>query len=107
MGHSMREILAAWAFCGVVGFGALTVIGHRESGIAEDTRVHIPDRLGSAHPGLSVADEFADDASDAVSTASNSEEPSVYSRQDVAESSRCRLRLFGRRLLGHVGVVEG
>jgi hypothetical protein len=107
MGHSMREILAAWAFCGVVGFGALTVIGHRESGIAEDTRVHIPDRLGSAHPGLSIADEFADDAGYAASTASHNGELSVYSRQEAAESGRCRLRSFARRLLGHVGAVVG
>jgi hypothetical protein len=103
----MREILAAWALCCLVGFGALTVVGHRDPAIAVDARVHIPDRLGSARPDLSIEDEFADDAGYAASTASNNEEPSVYSRQEAAESGRCRLRSFARRLLEHVGVVVG
>ena len=96
----MREILAAWACCGLVGFGALIVVGHRDPAIAVYAGVHIPDRLGATRPDLSIEDEFADEAGVAVtSTASNSEEPSVYSRQEVAEYGRCRLRLFGHRLL--------
>ena len=35
----MREILGAWACCCLVGFGALTVLGHRNPGIAVDPAV--------------------------------------------------------------------
>jgi hypothetical protein len=96
----MREILAAWICCCLVGLGAITVVGHRDPGTAVDAGVHIPDRVGSVHPHLSIEDEFADDASDLpTSTASSSEEPSIYSQQDVVESGKCRLRSFGHRLL--------
>ena len=102
----MREILAAWAVCGLVGLAALTLTGHRDPGIAVAARAHIADRLGSTHPGVSIEDEFADTANDAASIASSSEKPSVYPRQDVvAKSGRCRLQSFAHRLLSHVDVL--
>jgi hypothetical protein len=95
----MREILAAWACCGLVGLGALLVEGHGRPATAVYAGVHIPARGGSTAPGLSVADEFADDASDDAGTISNRGEPFLYSRQEVAESQGCWLRSFGRRML--------
>lgn len=95
----MRDIFAAWVVCGLLGFGALTMVGHHDVEIAMDARVTIPDRLGSARPDLSIADEYAEDARDAPSTASNSEEAPVESPQQVAASARCRLRSFAHHLL--------
>jgi hypothetical protein len=95
----MREILAAWAFCSLVGLGALLIAERDRTAIAVYAGVHIPARNGSTVPGLSIVEEFADDAREDAGTASNRGEPSLYSRQEVAESQRCWLRSFGRRLL--------
>ena len=99
MGHSMREILAAWACCSLVGLGALLIAERDRTAIAVYAGVHIPARSGSTAPGLSIVEEFADDARDDAGTVSNRGGPSLYSRQEVAESQRCWLRSFGRRLL--------
>jgi len=99
MGHSMREILAAWACCSLVGLGALLIAGRDRTAIAVYAGVHSPARSGSTAPGLSIVAEFADDARDDAGTVSNRGGPSLYSRQEVAESQRCWLRSFGRRLL--------
>ena len=95
----MREILAAWACCSLVGFGALLIAERDRTAIAVYAGVHIPARSGSTAPGLSIVEEFADDAREDVGTVSNRGGPSLYSRQEVAESQRCWLRSFGRRLL--------
>ena len=95
----MREILAAWACCSLVGLGALLVAERDRTAIAVYAGVHIPARSGSTAPGLSIVAEFADDARDDAGTVSNRGGPSLYSRQEVAESQRCWLRSFGRRLL--------
>ncbi len=99
MGHSMREILAAWACCSLVGLGALLIAERDRTAIAVYAGVHIPARSGSTAPGLSIVEEFADDAREDAGTVSNRGGPSLYSRQEVAESQRCWLRSFGRRLL--------
>ena len=96
----MREILAAWACCSLVGLGALLIAERdRSTAIAVYAGVHIPARSGSTAPGLSIVEEFADDAREDAGTVSNRGGPSLYSRQEVAESQRCWLRSFGRRLL--------
>ena len=95
----MREILAAWACCSLVGLGALLIEGRSRPPIAVYTGVHIPVRGGSTASGLSIVEEFADDAREDAGTVSNRGGPSLYSRQEVAESQRCWLRSFGRRLL--------
>ena len=95
----MREILAAWACCGLVGLGALLVEGRGRPAIAVYAGVHIPARGGSTARDLIIVDEFADDASDDAGIVANKDEPSLYSRQEVAESQSCWLRSFGRRLL--------
>jgi len=95
----MREILAAWACCVLVGLGALLVEGRTGPAIAVYASAHIPGRGGSTTPKLSIADEFADDASDDAGTVSNRGEPSLYSQQGSAEPQRCWLRSVGRRLL--------
>ncbi len=95
----MREILAAWACCSLVGLGALLIAERDRTAIAVYAGVHIPARSGSTAPGLSIVEEFADDAREDAGTVSNKGGPSLYSRQEVAESQRCWLRSFGRRLL--------
>ena len=95
----MREILAAWACCSLVGLGALLIAERDSTAIAVYAGVHIPARSGSTAPGLSIVEEFADDAREDAGTVSNRGGPSLYSRQEVAESQRCWLRSFGRRLL--------
>ena len=95
----MREILAAWACCSLVGLGALLIAERDRTAIAVYAGVHIPARSGSTAPGLSIVEEFADDARDDAGTVSNRGGPSLYSRQEVADSQRCWLRSFGRRLL--------
>jgi hypothetical protein len=95
----MREILAAWACCSLVGLGALLIAERDRTAIAVYAGVHIPARSGSTAPGLSIVEEFADDAREDAGTVSNRGGPSLYSRQEVAESQRCWLRSFGRRLL--------
>jgi hypothetical protein len=95
----MREILAAWACCSLVGLGALLIAERDRTAIAVYAGVHIPARTGATTPGLSIAEEFADDAPEDAGTVSNSGGPSLYSRQEVAESQRCWRRSFGRRLL--------
>ncbi len=104
MGYPMREILAAWACCSLVGLGALLIAERDRTAIAVYAGVHIPARSGSTAPGLSIVEEFADDAREDAGTVStgavaNSGGPSRYSRQEVAESQRCWLRSLGRRLL--------
>jgi hypothetical protein len=91
----MREIFAAWACCGLVVLGALLVDSRGRPAIAVYAGVHIPGRVGSTKPALSVEDEFADDAG----TVPNRAEPSSLSRQEVAEFQRCRQWLVGHRLL--------
>jgi len=95
----MREILAAWACCSLVGLGALLIAERDRTAIAVYAGVHIPARSGSTAPRLSIVEEFADDAREDAGTVSNRGGPSLYSRQEVAESQRCWLRSFGRRLL--------
>jgi len=95
----MREILAAWACCSLVGLGALLIAERNRTAIALYAGVHIPAWSGSTAPGLSIVEEFADDAREDAGTVSNRGGPSLYSRQEVAESQRCWLRSFGRRLL--------
>jgi hypothetical protein len=95
----MREILAAWACCSLVGLGALLIAERDRTAIAVYAGVHNPARSGSTAPGLSIVEEFADDAREDAGTASNRGGPSLYSRQEVAEAQRCWLRSFGRRLL--------
>ena len=95
----MREILAAWACCSLVGLGALLIAERDRTAIAVYAGVHVPARSGSTAPGLSIVEEFADDAREDADTVSNRGGPSLYSRQEVAESQRCWLRSFGRRLL--------
>ena len=95
----MREILAAWACCSLVGLGALLIAERDRTAIAVYAGVHIPVRGGSTAPGLSIVEGFADDARDDAGTVSNRGGPSLYSRQELAESQRCWLRSFGRRLL--------
>jgi hypothetical protein len=82
----MREILAAWACCSLVGLGALLIAERDRTAIAVYAGVHIPARSGSTVPGLSIVEEFADDAREDAGTVSNRGEPSLYSRQEVAES---------------------
>ena len=60
MRHSLREILAAWACCGLVGFGALFMESRNTPTVAVYAGVHIPGPVGQAEPNLSIADEFAD-----------------------------------------------
>ena len=95
----MREILAAWACCSLVGLGALLIAERDRTALALYAGVHIPARSGPTAPGLSIVDEFADDARDDAGAVPNRGGPSLYSRQEVAESQRCSLRSFGRRLL--------
>jgi hypothetical protein len=95
----MREILAAWACCSLVGLGALLIEGRSRPPIAVYTGVHIPVRGGSTASGLSIVEEFADDARDDAGTVSNRGGLYLYSRQELAEGQRCWLRSFGRRLL--------
>ena len=99
MHHSTREILVAWACCGLVGIGALLV--ETPSGPASTVYAgaHIPGRGAPTTSILSVEDEFADDASDNAGIVSSGAEPSAYSAQQVAESQRCWLRSFAHRLL--------
>ena len=95
----MREILAAWACCSLVGLGALLIAERDRTAIAVYAGVHVPVRGGSTAPGLSIVEEFADEASDHAGTVSDRGGPSLYSRQEVAESQRCWPQSFGRRLL--------
>ena len=95
----MREILAAWACCSLVGLSTLLIAERDRTAIAVYACVHIPARSGSTAPGLSIVEEFADDAREDAGTVSDRGGPSLYSRQEVAESQRCWPRSFGRRLL--------
>jgi ATP-dependent protease HslVU (ClpYQ) peptidase subunit len=88
----MREILAAWACCSLVGLGALLIAERDRTAIAVYAGVHIPARSGSTAPGLSIVEEFADDAREDAGTVSNREEPSLYSPQEVAKSQRRQSR---------------
>jgi len=99
MRHSTREILVAWACCGLVGLGALLVETPSGPASAVYAGAHIPGRGASTASTLSVEDEFADDASDDAGIVSSGAEPSASSEQRVAESQRCWLRSFARRLL--------
>jgi hypothetical protein len=99
---SMREILAAWAFCGLVGVGGLLAdVGDadRDPGTAAYAGVHIPGRSGPSVPALSIEDEFAGNADDDIGAVSNSGEPPTYSSQEVAEYRRCWLGRIAHRLL--------
>ena len=96
---STREILVAWAFCGLVGFGALLVEAPSGPARAVYAGAHIPGRGASTASTLSVEDQFADDASDDAGIAPRNAEPAAFSGQQVAESQRCRLRSFAGRLL--------
>lgn len=98
MRHSLREILAAWACCGLVGFGALFMESRNTPTVAVYAGVHIPGPVGQAEPNLSIADEFAD-ARDDATTVSNNAEPPAYLRQEAAESQSCWMRSFAHRLL--------
>jgi hypothetical protein len=95
----MREILAAWACCGLVVLGALLVESRGRPASEVYAGVHIPGRVGSTEPTLSIEDEFADAADDDAGAVLNSAEPSTLSRQEAAEIQRCWLRSIGRRLL--------
>ena len=95
----MREILAAWVCCSLVGLGALLIAERDRTAIAVYAGVHIPARSGSTVPGLSIVEEFADDAGEDAVPGSIRGGPSLYSRQEVAESQRCWVRSFGHRLL--------
>ena len=95
----MREILAAWACCALVGLGALLIAERDRTAIAVYAGVHIPVPSGSTAPGLSIVEEFADDARDDAGTVSNRGGLYRHSRQELAEGQRCWLRSFGRRLL--------
>ena len=55
LGHSMREILAAWACCSLVGLGALLIAERDRTAIAVYAGVHIPARSESTAPGLSMS----------------------------------------------------
>ena len=96
---STREILVAWAFCGLVGLGALLVEAPSGPASAVYAGAHIPGRGAATTSTLSVEDEFADDASDDAGTVSSKPEPSAASEQQVAEAQRCWLRSFARRVL--------
>ena len=96
---SMRQIIAAWACCGLMGLGALLVEGRGDPVSAVFAGVHIPSRGGSTASALSIEDEFGEDVTDNVSVVSNRGEPFPYSRREVAESQRCWLRSFRWRLL--------
>jgi hypothetical protein len=98
----VREMLAAWAFCGVVGLGGLLVDTgdhHHDPGTSVYTGVRFPGRGGSTTSALSIEDEFADIADDDIGNASNSAGPAIYSRQEVADDHRCWLSRLARRLL--------
>ena len=47
----MREILAAWACCSLVGLGALLIAERDRTAIAVYAGVHIPARSESTAPG--------------------------------------------------------
>lgn len=94
-----REILIAWACCGLVALGALLAETPNRPANAVYAGAHIPGRGVPTTPTLSVEDEFADDASDDAGIVARNAEPSADSEQQVAESQRCRLRSFARRLL--------
>ena len=98
MGHSMREILAAWACGGLVVLAALLVESRGAPTVAVYAGVRIPGQVGQTEPNLSIADEFAD-ARDDAGTVSDSAEPPLYPKQEVAESQSCWLRSFVHRLL--------
>src|SRR5262249_20289289 len=85
--------------CSLVGLGALLIEERGRPPIAVYAGVHIPARGGATAPALSIVEEFADDARDGAGTVSNRGGPSLYSRQEFAESQRCWLRSCGRGLL--------
>jgi hypothetical protein len=98
----MREILAAWAFCGVVGLGGLLVDAddiRRDPGNSAYAGVQLPSRGGTIAPALSIEDEFADLADGDAGSASNSADPAIYSRQEFADDQRCWLSRIAHRLL--------
>ena len=99
MHPSTREILVAWACCGLVALGALLIETRSHPANAVYAGAHIPGRGVSTASTLSVEDEFADDASDDAGIVSSNAEPSAYFEQQVAESQGCWLRSFARRLL--------
>jgi hypothetical protein len=98
----MREILVAWTFCGLVGFGGLFVDpsdAGRDPGAAAYAGVHIPGKGLPSKPALSIEDEFAGNADEDTGVVSNSGEPPTYSPQEVAEYQRCWLGRIAHRLL--------
>lgn len=99
MHPSTREILVAWACCGLVALGALLVETPSHPANPVFTGVHIPGRSVSAASTLSIEDEFADDGSDDAGIVASNADPPGDSEQRVAESQRCWLRSFARRLL--------
>jgi hypothetical protein len=99
MRRTTREILAAWAFCGLVGLGALALASGGGPAAAVDGGARIPGQTRPAASGLSIADEFGDDADSVADARSASPPQSAYSGQQLAESQRCRLFPFIRRWL--------
>jgi hypothetical protein len=99
MRRTTREILAAWAFCGLVGLGALALASSGGPAAAVDGGVRIPGQTRPAASGLSIADEFGDVADSIADARSVSPLPSAYGGQQLAESQRCRLVQSIRRWL--------
>ena len=98
----MRDILAAWAFCCLAGFGGWLVDGGeagRDPGVASYAGVHLPAQAGSIAPALSIEDEFAEIADKDTGSVADSVDTVVVSRQEVAADQRCWLSRITRRLL--------
>jgi hypothetical protein len=98
----MREVLAAWICCGVVGLGAALLGGVDNRGDslpAPYSGTHIPGRGAAIANALSVEDEFADAGTKpADDLDGNIVEGGARWPQLLAEAPRCWARMR-RRLM--------
>jgi hypothetical protein len=99
MRRPLREIIVAWAFCGVVGLGTLMFVSSGNLATAVYPGVHLPHHSASLATGLSIADQFAEDTVE-VSDGPPAPEPSTARpERQVAEAAKCWLSTLARHFL--------
>jgi hypothetical protein len=94
VGQSVREIIAAWVFCTVLGVASLAVVqldhGRRSSDGAA-VAAHMPGGKGWTTAHLSVADEFADDETDDLANTLGTDARRVYADGKTLRQQICWL----------------
>jgi hypothetical protein len=95
---SAREVLAAWACCGLVVIGALALASRGGPAPAIYAGVHLPGPMASTQPALSIADEFAD-LRDVPDEESPGTALAAASATEPVKAQQCWLRSVVHRLI--------